>query len=420
MRARDFGRGAAGARTLDAADELRAFRARFALPKDGRRTLTYLCGHSLGLMPREVPGCVGAELERWAELGVEGHFADAPPRRERARAGASPGPEAGWLDYHERFSAPLAKLVGAQPDEVVAMNSLTVNLHLMLASFYRPTGAARKILIEAGRVPLGPLRGALADRASTGSIRRATLDRAGAARAARRCCDVEDIEACLERSRRAASRWCCCPACSTCTGQAFDLAAHHAAARRRGCASASIWRTRSATCRSRCTTAMSISPSGAATSISTPAPGAVGGCFVHERHGDALDLPRFAGWWGHDAADALPHGAGVRAVAPARTAGSSATRRSSRSRRCARRSSIFADAGMGRLRAKSRRATGYLELADARAARPQVRDHHAARARASRLPAFAARRPPARRAAAACSRRWPRAACVVRLARART
>src|SRR4249920_401881 len=98
MRARDFGRGAAAARTLDAGDELRAFRARFALPKDGRRTLTYLCGHSLGLMPREVPGCIGAELERWAELGVEGHFADAAQRRARARAGAFPGPEAGWLD----------------------------------------------------------------------------------------------------------------------------------------------------------------------------------------------------------------------------------------------------------------------------------------------------------------------------------
>ena len=86
MRARDFGRGAAPARRLDAADELRAFRARFALPKDGRRTLTYLCGHSLGLMPREVPRRIAAELERWAELGVEGHFADAPRSGALARS----------------------------------------------------------------------------------------------------------------------------------------------------------------------------------------------------------------------------------------------------------------------------------------------------------------------------------------------
>jgi len=153
MRARDLGRGAAGARTLDAADELRAFRARFALPKDGRRTLTYLCGHSLGLMPRDVPRRIAAELERWAERGVDGHFPDGAPRRKRAGAGAFAGPEAGWLDYHERFSAPLAKLVGAKPDEVVAMNTLTVNLHLMLVSFFRPTKRRFKILIERDAFP---------------------------------------------------------------------------------------------------------------------------------------------------------------------------------------------------------------------------------------------------------------------------
>ena len=124
MPAHDFGRGAAGVRALDAADELGAFRARFALPKDGRRTLTYLCGHSLGLMPLCARPAVEAELARWAESGVEGHFGAA-----------------GWLDYHERFAAPLAALTGAKSDEVVAMNTLTVNLHLMLVSFFRPTQA---------------------------------------------------------------------------------------------------------------------------------------------------------------------------------------------------------------------------------------------------------------------------------------
>ncbi len=128
MLARDSGRGAAGARALD---ELGAFRARFALPKDGRSTLTYLCGHSLGLMPRTARPAVDAELARWAERGVEGHF------------GAG-----GWLDYHERFAAPLAALTGAYRDEVVAMNTLTVNLHLMLVSFFRPTKRRFKILIE--------------------------------------------------------------------------------------------------------------------------------------------------------------------------------------------------------------------------------------------------------------------------------
>jgi len=142
---REFDRGAAGARALDAADDLAGLRARFALPKDGRRALTYLCGHSLGLMPRAVLDSVATELASWAARGVEGHFDDLRRRGKR--------PGTGWLDYHERFSAPLAALVGARRDEVVAMNTLTVNLHLMLVSFFRPTPRRYKILIERDAFP---------------------------------------------------------------------------------------------------------------------------------------------------------------------------------------------------------------------------------------------------------------------------
>src|SRR5690348_15426196 len=123
------------ARALDEADVLRVFRDRFALPTDATGTpLLYLCGHSLGLMPLAARQRVDEELDDWARLGVLGHEHATRP----------------WIPYHQNLTAGLAYLTGARPEEVVAMNSLTVNLHLMLASFYRPAGKRRKILIESG------------------------------------------------------------------------------------------------------------------------------------------------------------------------------------------------------------------------------------------------------------------------------
>ena len=118
---------------LDAADPLAGFRHEFHLPvgRDGAPQI-YLAGNSLGAVPRAVAGHVNAELERWARLGVAGHFAG----------------ELAWEPYHELLADPLARLVGGRPHEVVAMNSLTVNLHLLMVSFYDPTPARHKILIE--------------------------------------------------------------------------------------------------------------------------------------------------------------------------------------------------------------------------------------------------------------------------------
>ena len=127
--------GLAAARARDATDPLRALRARFALPRDARgEPLLYLCGHSLGLMPLAAREVVNEELEDWSRLAVLGHEHGRRP----------------WIPYHEHLTAGLAHLTGAGADEVVAMNSLTVNLHLMLASFYRPHGRRTRILIEAG------------------------------------------------------------------------------------------------------------------------------------------------------------------------------------------------------------------------------------------------------------------------------
>lgn len=127
----------AHALALDAADPLRAFRGEFAFPRHGDDEQIYLCGNSLGLMPHAARDAVNEELDAWAQRAVEGHFHGPRP----------------WLHTLDAIREPLANLVGAQPLEVVAMNTLTVNLHLMLASFFRPEGTRNKVLIEAGAFP---------------------------------------------------------------------------------------------------------------------------------------------------------------------------------------------------------------------------------------------------------------------------
>ena len=122
---------------LDAADSLRSFRAEFLIPRHGAAEQRYFCGNSLGLQPRGVRAALMQELDDWAALGVEAHFRGKQP----------------WMPYHESVRAGLAELVGAESAEVVAMNSLSANLHLLMVSFYCPTTERSAILIEAGAFP---------------------------------------------------------------------------------------------------------------------------------------------------------------------------------------------------------------------------------------------------------------------------
>ena len=125
-------------RALDAADPLGWCRDLFQVPRRPDGTpIIYFCGHSLGLQPRSARDLVEQELESWARLAVEAHF-----------EGPSP-----WYSYHELFREPGARLVGARPGEVVMMNSLTVNLHLMLTTFYRPNRERFKILLDGPAFP---------------------------------------------------------------------------------------------------------------------------------------------------------------------------------------------------------------------------------------------------------------------------
>src|SRR6184192_3576344 len=123
---------------MDAEDPLRDFREQFYLPlgKDGK-PLIYFAGNSLGLMPKAARAIVEEELDNWAKLGVDAHHATGTP----------------WYTYHEALREPTARLVGANPLEMICMNSLTVNLHLMMATFYRPTKSRFKILMEEPAFP---------------------------------------------------------------------------------------------------------------------------------------------------------------------------------------------------------------------------------------------------------------------------
>src|SRR5213075_3448628 len=121
------------AKQLDAQDSLHVFREKFHLPANrSGEPLIYFAGNSLGLMPKTAKQIVEQELEDWARLGVDAHLNAKTP----------------WYSYHEKLREPAARLVGAQPIEVICMNSLTVNLHLMMATFYRPTKSRFKILME--------------------------------------------------------------------------------------------------------------------------------------------------------------------------------------------------------------------------------------------------------------------------------
>jgi kynureninase len=326
------------ARRLDEADPLRVFRERFALPRGSRgEALVYLCGHSLGLMPLAARGLVLEELDDWANLGVLGHEHAHRP----------------WIPYHENLRDGLASLSGARAGEVVAMSSLTVNLHLLLAAFYRPSDGRRRILIETGAFPSD--RHAVASQIAWRGLepREALIELSPPA--GTDTIPEESIEAYLEEhgAEVALVLW---PGVQYRTGQAFDLGRIARAAHRSGCvagfdlahaignvpvtlhdidADFAVW---------------------CSYKYLNGGPGAIGGGFVHERH----DRPHLAGWWGHEAATrfqmrpefhAAPGAAGWQISNPPIL--SAAPLIASLG--------IFEQAGMQRFRQKSVALTGYLE-----------------------------------------------------------
>lgn len=328
---------------MDARDPLAPFRERFYIPrtKTGEECI-YLCGHSLGLQAKAASSYIEQELQDWAQLGVEGHFHAKHP----------------WMPYHRLLTGQTAKLVGAEPQEVVIMNSLTMNLHLMMVSFYRPTAQRNKILIERGAFPSDQY-------AVKSQIRFHGFDPAKSLleispREGESCVRDEDIQSLIERDGGRIALI-LIGGVNYSTGQAFDMEAITKAGKRKGCivafdlahaigniplrlhdwgADFAVW---------------------CSYKYLNGGPGCVAGCFVHDRHAAAWDLPRFAGWWGHDETTRFQMGPDfnpirgaegwqvsnppIFALAPLRAS-----------------MDIFSEAGMDRLRAKSVSLAAYLEF----------------------------------------------------------
>lgn len=278
-------------RALDEADTLRALRAEFHIPTVGairgrgndRSACVYLTGNSLGCQPRGAREAVNQELEEWARLGVEGHLRGRDP----------------WLPYHEQFRGPLARLAGGREHEVVAMNSLTVNLHLLMASFYRPTRRRFRIVIEDSAFPSDAY--AVASQAAWHGFDPADAVVRLRPRHGESVLRTEDVIDALERVGESVALV-LLGAVNYLTGQWLDMGAITAAGRRVG--SAVGWDLAHAI--GNVPLRMHEWDADFAVWCSykylNGGPGAVGGAWVHERHCGNPTLPQWAGWWGNDPA----------------------------------------------------------------------------------------------------------------------
>ncbi|HEV2401701.1 MAG TPA: kynureninase [Candidatus Sulfotelmatobacter sp.] len=335
--------GADFAARMDRADPLAHFREKFFFPKaaNGGQCI-YLCGHSLGLQPKSAKSYLEEELEAWADLGVEGHFHAKHP----------------WMPYHRLLRDQTAALVGAEPDEVVVMNSLTVNLHLMMASFYRPTPQRHKILVERGAFPSDQYAVKSQIRFHGFHPEQSLVELTP--REGESCLRDEDIEAAIDREADSIALI-LIGGVNYATGQAFDMEAITKAGHKKGCIVAFDLAHAAGNLPLRLHNWGPDFAAWCSYKYLNGGPGCVAGCFVHERHARSWNLPRFAGWWGHDEKTRfqmgpdfhpMPGAEGwqlsnppILALAPLRAS-----------------MDIFTEAGMDRLRAKSVSLTGYLEF----------------------------------------------------------
>ncbi len=330
------------AQQCDAQDELSHFRNKFLLPKDGEgNDLIYLSGNSLGLQPTITSEYILKELDDWAKLGVEGHTKAEHP----------------WLPYHEFLSRNMADLIGAKPGEVVMMNTLTTNLHLMMVSFYKPTKTKYKIVVESDTFPSDKY-------AVESQLKFHGFDPADglilwAPPEGEELCRFEDLEAIMETQGDEIALL-MIGSTNYYSGQLFPLKKITELGHSYNCkvgfdlahgagniepdlhetgADFAVW---------------------CSYKYLNSGPGSLGGCFVHERHAKNDTLKRFTGWWGHNKEtrfnmrhdfEALPGAEGWQLSNPPIL--SMAAIRASLD--------VFAEAGMDRLRNKSIKLTGFLE-----------------------------------------------------------
>ncbi len=283
------------AKQLDAQDELKHFRDLFYIPMMHGKECVYFTGNSLGLQPKSTQDYVLNELEDWASLGVEGHFHARNP----------------WMPYHEIFPQQLSKVVGCLPNEVVVMNQLTVNLHLLMVSFYRPTKTKYKIICEAKAFPSDQY--ALESQVKFHGFNYDDAVIEIAPRANEHCIRTEDILAAIEEHKDSLALV-MFGGVNYYTGQVFDMKTITAASHKVGVlcgfdlahAAGNIelhlhdWGVDFA-----CWCSYKYLNSG---------PGGVSGVYIHEKHASNTDLQRFAGWWGYEKETRFKMNKGFKAI----------------------------------------------------------------------------------------------------------
>ncbi len=269
------------AKQQDANDELKNYRNKFYFPMMHGRETVYFTGNSLGLQPKATQDYVLNELEDWATFGVEGHF--------HARNK--------WLTYHEQFAEPIAKIVGAKPEEVVVMNQLTVNLHLLMVSFYRPTKTRYKILCEAKAFPSDQY--AMQSQVKFHGYNPDDSIIEVSPREGEQCIRHEDILSAIEKNKDSIALI-MFGGVNYYSGQVFDMKVITEAGHKAGAmvgfdlahAAGNLklelhnWNVDFA-----CWCSYKYLNSG---------PGGVAGVYINEKHLNDKTIPRFAGWWGHD------------------------------------------------------------------------------------------------------------------------
>jgi kynureninase len=330
------------AREMDAQDSLSRFRDRFHFPKVNGTEAIYLCGNSLGLQPKTAKENIEKELNNWADLAVDGHFHG----------------EDAWLYARKKSKPALAEIVGAHEHEVVAMNNLSVNLHLLMVSFYRPTKERYKILVEAGAFPsdqymlesqikfhgLDPEHALveLAPRAGEHTLRTDDI-----------ISEILKHGATLAMVNIAGLQYY--------TGQLFDMKAITEAAHSVGALAGFDLAHAAGNAVLRLHEWDVDFASWCSYKYLNSGPGNISGIFVHERFAERPDLPRFAGWWGHDEGERFRMEKGF---IPMFGADGWQLANTNILALAAHQASldIFQEAGIENLRTKSERLTAYLEF----------------------------------------------------------
>lgn len=269
------------ARELDAQDPLKSYRQKFYIPQHNGHDVVYFTGNSLGLQPKTTQSYIQQELDDWAKFGVEGHFLAKNP----------------WMPYHEFLTEKMARLVGALPKETVMMNQLTVNLHLLMVSFYRPTKHRYKILCEAKAFPSDQY--ALQSQVKFHGYNPDDAIIEIYPREGEYALHEEDIFSAIEKNKDSLALV-MIGGVNFFTGQVFDMKAITEAGHKAGAivgwdlahAAGNLklqlhdWNVDFA--------------AWCSYKYLNSGPGSVAGAFVHEKHLSNVDLPLFAGWWGHD------------------------------------------------------------------------------------------------------------------------